>query len=198
MKMLLETDRLRLRQFTADDVDLLWALDNDSDVMLTINGGAPVSRDITHDQTLPRFLASYDLSEHYGVWATIEKASGSFLGWLWFKPASESRYIQPRTTDPRVIEIGWRLHQFAWGRGYAPEGARALMRKGFGEGDVQAVVAHTLASNTKSIRVMEKIGLHLIHSFIYEGTPGEWHVDQAAVTYGVNRDAWLSQADIQP
>ncbi|MBA3946150.1 MAG: GNAT family N-acetyltransferase [Herpetosiphonaceae bacterium] len=187
----METERLMLRQFTVDDVDLLWALDNDTEVMRTINGGAAVARDVIREQTLPRFLASYDREEHYGVWATLEKASDRFLGWLWFKPASESLNIRPTTTDPHIIEIGWRLHQFAWGHGYAPEGARALMRQGFVAGDVQQVVAHTLATNTKSIRVMEKVGLRLIHTFIYEGTPGAWHVGQAAVTYGVNRDEWL-------
>ena len=71
----LETERLILRRFTADDEDLLFELDNDPDVMLYINGGAPVPREEIVDETLPAFLGYYDRFDGYGFWAVIEKDS---------------------------------------------------------------------------------------------------------------------------
>jgi RimJ/RimL family protein N-acetyltransferase len=58
-----------------------------------------------------------------------------------------------------VIELGYRLRQSAWGKGYATEGSRALMDKGFTEFGVRCVVAETLAGNSGSRRVLEKSGL---------------------------------------
>ena len=46
MKVLLETDRLRLRRFTNNDVDHLFALDNDPEVMRYLNGGVPTPRSV--------------------------------------------------------------------------------------------------------------------------------------------------------
>ena len=62
----LETERLILRRFTADDEDLLFELDGDPDVMLYINGGAPVPREEIVDRLLPAFLGYYDRFDGYG------------------------------------------------------------------------------------------------------------------------------------
>ena len=77
MHVFLETDRLILRRFTADDENLLFELDNDPDVMLYINGGAPVPRAEIVDETIPAFLSYYDRFDGYGFWAVIEKESAA-------------------------------------------------------------------------------------------------------------------------
>jgi RimJ/RimL family protein N-acetyltransferase len=53
----------------------------------------------------------------------------------------------------------------AWGKGYATEGSRALIRKGFTELGAQRVVAETMAVNLASRRVLEKAGLSLVRIF---------------------------------
>lgn len=58
--------------------------------------------------------------------------------------------------SPAVVELGYRLNQAAWGRGYATEGSRALIHKGFTDLEVGRVTANTMAVNTRSRRVMEK------------------------------------------
>jgi RimJ/RimL family protein N-acetyltransferase len=130
------------------------------------------------------YLACYDEYEAYGFWAAIEKSSGEFIGWFHFRPGAG---------NPEDIELGYRLRKAAWGQGYATEGARALIRKGFTELDTQRVVAHTLAMNTRSRRVMEKAGLKFARAFTYEGTPGAWHVGQAAVEYALDKRAWTDE-----
>ena len=58
MHVLLETERLILRRFTAADVDNLVDLDADPDVMHFITGGRPTSRDEIQNETLPTFLST--------------------------------------------------------------------------------------------------------------------------------------------
>jgi RimJ/RimL family protein N-acetyltransferase len=153
----LETERLILRRFTADDVDLIVELYSDPDVMRYITGGLPTSRqEIEHD-FLPSWLSYYDRFAGYGFWAAIEKSSGEFLGWFHFRPRPG--------TSPDDIELGYRLRKSAWGKGYGTEGSRALIRKGFLEFGVQRVYAGTMVVNTASRRVMEKCGLKLVRIY---------------------------------
>jgi RimJ/RimL family protein N-acetyltransferase len=158
MRAILETERLALRRFTADDVDNLVALDSDPEVMRYLNGGAPTSRDVIERDILPNFLRSYAPCEGFGVWAVIEKASGDFLGWISFRPEED---------DAKVVSLGYRLRRSAWGKGYATECARALIGKGFRELGVQRLIATTYQDNRASRRVMEKLGMTLVRTFRY-------------------------------
>ncbi len=163
MQVFLETDRLALRRLTAGDVDHLVELDSDPAVMRFLSGGAPTPRDVIEHEILPRFLRSYERYDGYGVWAAIEKSTGVFLGWFSFRP--------PAGGGPDEAALGYRLRQSAWGKGYATEGVRALIRKGFTELGVQRVSATTYQDNLASRRVMEKAGLTLVRT--YRVTPAE-------------------------
>ena len=156
MQVFLETERLILRRFTEDDGDNLFDLDRDPEVMRFLNGGHPTPRNVMDNEILPRFLQYYERFEGFGVWAAIEKSTGDFLGWFGFRPPEGG-------TEP--VELGYRLRRSAWGKGYATEGARALIRKGFTELGVQRVVATTYQDNLASRRVMEKAGLTLVRTY---------------------------------
>ena len=184
MHVFLETERLILRRFTANDEDLLFELDNDPDVMLYINGGAPVPREEIVDETLPAFLGYYDRFDGYGFWAAIEKDSGRFLGWFHFRPGEGAGPLEP--------ELGYRLHRFAWNKGYGSEGSRALIDRGFSELGVERVYAETMVVNTGSRRVMEKAGMREVRIFHADWPvriPGDEHGD---VEYAITRDEWES------
>ena len=105
---------------------------------------------------MPAFLGYYRIIRAFGFWAAIEKSTGDFLGWFHFRP---------REGAPDEVELGYRLRKSAWGKGYATEGSRALIRKGFTESGVQRVVAEAMAANLASRRVMEKAGLTLVRTF---------------------------------
>jgi RimJ/RimL family protein N-acetyltransferase len=160
MRVFLETERLLLRRFTESDVANLHDLDGDPEVMRFVNGGRPVSRDVIREETLPRFLRAYERFEGFGVWAAIERSTGEFVGWFEFYPRKDA--------VPEEVELGYRLRRSAWGKGYATEGSRALIRKGFTELGVQRVVAETMAVNAASRRVMEKAGLKYVRTFHQE------------------------------
>jgi RimJ/RimL family protein N-acetyltransferase len=182
MSVYLETPRLRLRDFTEDDADHLIELDADPAVTRLLNGGRPTPPEVVREQILPRFLAWHARGAGYGYWAAIERASGDFLGWF---------HLRPPADDPAVLELGYRLRRAAWGRGYATEGALALVAQAFDALGARRVMATTLAENTASIRVMEKAGLSLARRFRYDGPdPAAWHVGRDAVEYALDRDAY--------
>ena len=147
----LETERLILRRFTPDDVNLVTALDADPAVMRYINGGRPTPRDEIRDDYLTSWLAYYERGDRYGFWAAIDKGTGAFLGWFHLRPLPEDPDDEP--------ELGYRLNAAAWGQGYATEGSRALIRKAFEAFGARRVHAATMAVNVGSWRVMEKIGM---------------------------------------
>jgi RimJ/RimL family protein N-acetyltransferase len=76
----LKTERLVLRRFTESDVDELFDLDGDPEVMRFLTGGKPTSRAVIENETLPRLLDYYERYEMFGLWAAIEKSTGAFLG----------------------------------------------------------------------------------------------------------------------
>ncbi len=158
MPIHLQTGRLILRSFTEADADNLYALDSDPQVMRWLTGGAPTSRDKIERDILPGFLRSYDRFPGFGVWAADEKASGDFVGWFGFRPPDDAATAE-------TVSLGYRLRRAVWGRGYATEGARALIRQGFAELGVRRVVATTYQDNLASRRVMEKLGMTLIRAY---------------------------------
>ncbi len=76
MHVFLETERLILRRFTDDDVDVLVELDSDPDVMFYITGGRPTPRDEIETDILPAFLSYYERFAGYGFWAVVERSTG--------------------------------------------------------------------------------------------------------------------------
>jgi len=182
MHVFLETERLVLRRFTAGDVDNLVGLDADPDVMRFVNGGIPTSRDAIENEFLPAFLGYYQRYPAFGFWAAIEKPTGDFLGWFHFRPRQGSA--------PDQVELGYRLRKSAWGKGYATEGSRALIRKGFAESGVRCVTAEAMAANTASRRVMEKAGLTLVRTFTqpWPGATGGELIE--VVDYALTRADW--------
>ncbi|TPW16110.1 MAG: GCN5-related N-acetyltransferase [Acidimicrobiaceae bacterium] len=91
----------------------------------------------------------------YGLWAVEVAATGRFIG---FVGLSSPTWDMPFTP---CVEVGWRLAQHAWGNGYAPEAAKAAVAWGFENVDLPRgeIVSFTTVGNTKSRRVMEKIGM---------------------------------------
>jgi RimJ/RimL family protein N-acetyltransferase len=186
MHVFLETERLILRRFTPEDVDLLVELDSDPDVMRYINGGRPTPREEIETDILPSFLHYYETYQGYGFWAVVEKSTGAFIGWFHFRPHEHDPPDEP--------ELGYRLRRTAWGKGYGTEGSRELIRAGFERFGVRRVYAQGMAINTASRRVMEKAGLRYVKTFKAdwpEKIPGDEHGD---VEYALTRVEWEAAA----
>ncbi len=185
MRIFLETERLVLRQFTVDDVENLVELDSDPDVMHFITGGRPTPRREIETDVLPGFLDYYERFDGYGFWAAMEKSSGRFVGWFHFRPA--------KAAQPDEVELGYRLHRSVWGKGYATEGSRALIHKGFAELGVRRVVAFTMVVHVASRRVMEKAGLRLVRTFHQPWPDYIEGEEEGDVEYALLRSEWEAQ-----
>lgn len=184
MQVLLETDRLILREFTADDADLLVDLDSDPEVMFRITGGRPTSREEIEGDVLPAFLNYYARGNKFGFWAAIDKRSRKFLGWFHLRPGPGHSDEEP--------ELGYRLLRAFWGQGYATEGSAALIAKAFTDLGATRVLAETMVAHTASRRVMEKCGMTVARMF-YQDWPDAIPGDELGdVEYAITLEQWAS------
>lgn len=185
MNVFIETGRLILREFTADDVDNLVELDSDPQVVHFITNGEPTPREEVERDYIPAYLDYYRRTPGFGFWAVVEKSSGEFLGWFHFRPGEGHPADEP--------ELGYRLRRSAWGKGYAVEGSRALIDKGFADLGVTRVLAETMVVHGASRRVMEKSGMRLVRTFHADWPvhiPGDEHGD---VEYGITYEEWQAR-----
>ncbi|ATL25237.1 GNAT family N-acetyltransferase [Streptomyces formicae] len=184
METYLETERLALRRFTADDADLLIELDSDPAVMRYLSGGEPTAPEIIRELHLPRILAGYEKwGGDLGLFAAHERTGGTFIGWFLLRPEAEGPLDE--------VELGYRLRRAAWGKGYATEGSRALLGKAFSELGVRVVWAETMSVNHGSRTVMEKLGMTLAGTL---PTPPDMATVEGAelggVRYEIAKERW--------
>ena len=183
-----QTERLVLRHFTADDADLLVELDSDPAVMRYLSGGEPTAPEVVAEQVLPGLLRGYARWDgQFGVFPAYERDGGAFVGWFCLRP-------EPGGPLDRA-ELGYRLRQDAWGRGLASEGCRALLHKAFAELDVRLVWGATMALNVPSQKVMEKVGMTVAQQI---PTPEQMQMVEGAelggLLYEITREQWKRSA----
>ena len=147
-RVLLRTPRLTMREFTPADFDDLLRLDSDPRVLKYINGGKPMSG-AEVEAAVKRVTGYYALYPGLGVWRASRRDDGAFVGWYCLK------YCPPTTE----VEVGYRLLFEAWGKGYATEGARALVDYGFDRLGVTRIIGVTHPDNKASQHVLRKSGL---------------------------------------
>lgn len=171
----METARLVLREFVESDVDAVAWLLGEPRVMRYIEDGKPVPRAEVERVVLPKVMGG-------GWWAAHLKASGSpvgssagpFVGWFELSDAGRG-----------VAELGYRLHPDFWGRGYATEGAAALVEHARAVG-LKRVVAYAMAVNAGSRRVLEKAGLRYVRTFHEEWPDYIEGAEQGDVEYALD------------
>ena len=141
----LRTERLLLRRWRDEDREPFAAMNADPVVMEHFP--APLTR-AESDAFVDRIETHFD--EHgYGLWA-LEDETG-FLG---FTGVSWATFDAPFNPS---LEVGWRLATSAWGKGYASEAATAAVQHGLLH--VDRVTSFTALTNTRSQRVMQRIGM---------------------------------------
>lgn len=148
----LVTTRLVLRRLTADDLAWLAALRGDAEVMRYIGSAGAVPLEQTRER-LDRYLACW-ATHGLGMFSVREGPDGAPVGWAGLQPLEGTE----------EIEVGYAFGPSAWGRGYATEAARAVVRWGFEERSLERIVAIAYPENDASRRVMDKLGMR------YEGT----------------------------
>lgn len=179
MRLFLRTERLVLREFEDGDVAHLTELDSDPRVMQYISHTLTPAA-VIRAQVLPQFLSEQQRSPRRGHWVALEESTGDFLGWFGLGAAEGSD----------GANLGYRLRAAAWGRGYATEGSRALVRLAFAELGADRVRAETMAVNLRSRRVMEKCGLRHVRTFHPHFDDPIDGTELGEVEYALDRAGW--------
>ena len=166
----LETERLRLRPFRDDDLDDYAELCADPEVTRWLPIGRPVRREAAW-----RVMALYVghwLLRGSGQWVVEEKETSAFVG--------RAGFCEPPGW-PGFELAGAQLRRF-WGRGYALEVGRALLRYAFTVLGKDRVISCILPENLAAIRVVERLGETLQGPTQIEG--------KELLVYGIDREAW--------
>lgn len=146
-KLVLETERLALRQFTIGDAALVQQLNNDPEVLKYLH--EPRIKNEKEALTVIRTVLLPQYKNKLGRWAIHTKKDNEFLGWCGLKYRS----------DLEEIDLGYRLKKSAWGKGYATETASATLEYGFKKLKISLITGRAHIENIASIRILEKIGM---------------------------------------
>ena len=163
MVPLIETARLRLRAFEADDLESQAVMLGDPDVMRFV-GGEPSNR----EETWRKMLASPGLWQFlgYGYWAVERREDGRLLGQVGF--ADYKRDLDPSIEG--IPEVGWMFAPWAQGQGYATEAVAAALQWGDETlgGEFVAVID---PRNEASMRLARRFGFEEITGTFYHEDP---------------------------
>lgn len=148
--MEIRTHRLILRPWKKEDFPLFAELNADPRVMEFFPSVLTKEQSDTFAETI---LKNIEL-RGWGLWAVSVPQVSDFIGFIGLSEPSFKAHFTP------AIEVAWRLVFDYWGNGYAPEGALAVLKFGFENLNLKEIVSFTSHLNKKSIRVMQKIGMH--------------------------------------
>ncbi len=145
----LETGRMMLRRWTAADREPFAWLNSDPAVMEFM----PKLLTREESDAFADRIEAHFVTHGFGLWAAELRANGEFLGFIGLSiPRFEAAFTP-------CVEIGWRLAPAYWGRGLATEGGRAVVRYAFEHLKLPELVSFTVPANTRSRRVMDKLGM---------------------------------------
>ena len=149
MTRILETERLILRHFVPDDLPALYALYSDPEVRRYFPEGT-LSLDETR-QELEYYLHGHPHHPELGLWATIYKPAGMFIGRCGLLPWTIDGVFE--------VEIAYMLAQAWWGQGLATEAALAIRDYAYDNLNLSRLICLIDADNQASLRVATKIGM---------------------------------------
>jgi RimJ/RimL family protein N-acetyltransferase len=172
MDMILETERLFLREMTRSDYRALANILQDAETMYAYEGAFS---DNETQEWLDRNLLRYQI-DGFGLWAAVLKESGIMIGNIgvtWQKVGQE-----------RVPEIGYLLNRAYWGNGYAIEAAAACKKYAFERLEFNEVFSIVRDTNVSSMNVAIRNGMVVRDRFIkhYRG------IDMPHLLFGVRRN----------
>ena len=149
MTIILETKRLLLRHFVHNDLDALFAFYSDPDVVKYIPD-APRTYEETKEE-LEWFLNGHPKFPELGLWATIYRETGQFIGRCGLLPWT--------IEGQQEVEVAFALAKAHWGQGLATEAAQGIAKYGFEQLQLSRLICVIDHDNQGSINVATKLGM---------------------------------------
>lgn len=163
----IETKRLILRPITEADTQDFFEMDSNPKVHRFL-GNKPVKTLKESEHIIHNILRQYK-TNGIGRLALIEKSTNMFIGW------SGLKYEENLRKEFNYYDLGYRLKEEFWGKGYATEAAIASLKYGFNNLKLKEICAaadfHNVASNT----ILKKVGMKPSGWFKYEGALCNWY-----------------------
>ena len=150
-KIILETKRLTLRHQVIEDLDDLWALYCNPNITKYIPD-APRSREEAREE-LEWHMHGHPKHPELGLWATIHKESGKFIGRCGLLPWE--------IEGVHEVEVAYTIAQEYWRQGLASEAAQGILQYGFEKLNLTRLICMIEPDNIGSQKVAEKIGMTL-------------------------------------
>lgn len=182
MKVFIETERLFLRSWVEKDIEPFYQINQDPKVIEYLVG--PLSH-----QEVQSYIDSKNAQAEtrgYTIWAAELKDSHDLIGFIGLNYTDWGANYTP------MVEIGWRLGSQHWGKGLATEGANAALNHGFKTVGLNEIVSFTVPENTRSIKVMKKIGLNYALEFNHPKLPLDHRLSKH-VLYRLTREEYLKR-----
>lgn len=176
------TKRLTLRNWEEKDRDLFHEINSDPVVMEYF----PFLRTRAQSDELFERIRGIIAQTGLGFFALADRTTDEAMG---FCGLSRTSRLEPHLPDS-TIEIGWRLARRHWGQGYITEAAERLLEFGFEEQGLPQIVSFAVADNTRSIAVMQRIGMAAGPGFDMPGIEDARAELRPHVLYTLDRATW--------
>jgi ribosomal-protein-alanine N-acetyltransferase len=154
-----ESERLGMRPWRAQDLDAFFAIWGDPRVIWW--GKAFADRAFAAERLAFVIEQQPEHAPGQGRFAAVAKDTGEVIGNVILRPAAFDE----------GVEVGYHFAHHAWGRGHATEAARACLRHGFERVGLPRIIAGVALQNTRSLRVMEKLGMRAYGEKVYSDLP---------------------------
>lgn len=186
--MHIETERLIMRELIPEDAEGMYILDSDPEVHRYV-GNKPVTS-IAQCREVIAFIREQYKTNGVGRLAVIDRHTADFVGWSGVKLFKDTV-----NGHKDFYEIGYRFIKAHWGKGYATESAKAILKHSFATLPTDEIFAMTDVDNQQSRKVLEKIGLKHVETFNYD-TDGinNWRSGGEPTTwYSITREEYSKQ-----
>jgi [ribosomal protein S5]-alanine N-acetyltransferase len=168
MNLILETERLLMRQILPEDAQNIFDLDNNPNVMKYLGGKTVTNINAIHDK-INRIRIEYD-NYKIGRFAIILKETNEFIGWsgIQFVTVEENNHIN-------YYDLGYRLNENFWGKGYGYESALPWVDYAKNVMKIETLTAGAHIENIGSNKILQKLGMTFINEYDWEGNPWNWY-----------------------
>ena len=168
MKLILKTERLILREMLVSDAEALFEMDSNPKVHQYL-----WNKPLTNSSEVQSYIESVNnqyLENNIGRFVVVLKETNELIGWAGLKYNTEMV-----NNKIHFYDIGYRLNERFWGKGYASEASFAWLNYGFNVMKIKVMEAAAHSDNIASNKILLKIGLKMTEQYLEDGVYWNWY-----------------------